>query len=92
MAYLTLQNWMTDTPPPLTSWDTIYEPKTLYRKLFGECSQYCLTKFQTRFGTIVWFVDDAEGPDGEVITIRQADTKEEALQGLDLGGKRIEDL
>ena len=70
----------------------VCEPKILSKKLFGPFHRYCLYQELTRFGTVVWFVDDAEGPGGSVITIRQADTKEEALRGLDLGNTKLEDM
>jgi hypothetical protein len=58
---------------------------TLKRKTFGRFARYQLVKCRTRFGDIVYFVNDAERPDeyGLPTTIRQAATAEEAVAGLD---------
>ena len=59
--------------------------QTLSSKTFGEFSRYRLDAFQTRFGTVEYFVLDAERIDaltGLPAVIRQAATAEEATAGL----------
>jgi hypothetical protein len=52
--------------------------------LFGECSRYALFAVHTRFDAVQWVVADAESPDhtGLPRIVRQADTPEQAVAGL----------
>lgn len=53
--------------------------------LFGELSRYAIAPIHTRFGTIVWFVWDAEKTLEETHmadVIRQEASFEEAVKGL----------
>jgi hypothetical protein len=51
---------------------------------FGEFSRYKLTSMTSRFGNEIWFVADANILDkyGLPAIIRQAESKQEAIQGL----------
>lgn len=55
--------------------------------LFGEFRRYAVAPIHTRFDAVSWFVWDAHVPDEECggipSVIRQADTKEEAMSGLE---------
>jgi hypothetical protein len=52
--------------------------------LFGGWSRYAVAPVHTRFGSVEWFVWDAELPDdsGRPEVIRQAPTFDEAIRGL----------
>lgn len=54
---------------------------------FGAWGRYMLKDCTGRFGTKVWMVTDAETPDptrrGEPDVIRQSETREDALKGLE---------
>ena len=52
---------------------------------FGEFSRYAVAPVHTRFGAVSWFVWDSEAIDditGCPLVIRQAETKDQALQGF----------
>lgn len=56
------------------------------KQLFGERSRYAVAPLHTRFDAVTWFVWDAEGPEaeyGKPQIIRQEDTLEKAIAGLD---------
>lgn len=60
-------------------------PAILSSKTFGEFNRYRLDTFRTRFGTLGYFVADAERIDpatGRPAIIRQSDTAEAAVAGL----------
>jgi hypothetical protein len=52
--------------------------------LFGQNSRYAVAAVHTRFDSVSWFVWDAELPDDLEMAsvIRQADTYEQAVEGL----------
>jgi len=60
---------------------TMNETKILSQKLFGEASRFALVEFQTRFGTIEYFVKDAQVCDehGYSKVVFQSSSKEQAL-------------
>lgn len=51
---------------------------------FGECGRYAIAAVHTRFDAVQWFVWDAERPgiDGFATIIRQENTYEKAIEGL----------
>jgi hypothetical protein len=61
--------------------NTVSEPKILSQTLFGHKSRYALVEFLTRFGTIEWFVKDAEVCDenGYSQVVFQSSSKKQAL-------------
>jgi len=54
------------------------------KEFFGEAGRYAVYAVHTRFDAVSWFVDDAMVIDdmGFAETIRQCDTKDQALKGL----------
>ncbi len=55
------------------------------KEYFGEFSRYAIFPVNTRFENVMWFVTDAELEDevtGAPLTIRQEDSKADALRGL----------
>jgi hypothetical protein len=55
------------------------------KRLFGDNSRYAVAPVHTRFDAVEWFVWDADHPLSTMSraeVIRQADTLEEALEGL----------
>lgn len=54
--------------------------------LFGDGKRYAVAPLHTRFDAVTWFVWDAEGPEAEYGApqiIRQEDTLEAAVRGLE---------
>jgi hypothetical protein len=62
--------------------------RVLTRTVFGPLSRYRLEAWDTRDGTLVWAVLDAEMPDPVVpelmAIVRQSDTMGEALSGFEV--------
>ena len=55
------------------------------KELFGQFNRYAVYAIHTRFNCVEWIVTDAEKMDeltGLPSIIRQADTREKAIQGL----------
>lgn len=65
-------------------------PKILNQTLFGEASRFALVEFLTRFGTIEYFVKDAQvcNEQGYSMVVFQSSSKEQALARY--GYKEIE--
>jgi len=55
------------------------------KEFFGEYSRYAVAAIHTRFGDVQWFVWDAMSLDeiGLPSVIRQAATKEDAINGIE---------
>lgn len=64
---------------------TLAGQKASDKLCFGRAGRYAVAAMHTRFDAITWFVWDAEKPedDGTPSIIRQADTLEAAIAGLE---------
>lgn len=62
------------------------------KEFFGPYHRYAVAPVHSRFGGVAWFVWDAEQEDevtGSPAVIRIAETKAEALDGMDTMGSGI---
>lgn len=62
------------------------QPRVVSSVISRRDTRYRVDEFLTRFGTVVWMLFDAERADpvtGHPACIRQADSREAALAGID---------
>lgn len=74
------------TEPRSVSNDPKQAGRFASRKItFGNFSRYAVAAVHTRFGSLEWFVWDAQFPSstGETVVIRQKPTFVEAVEGLE---------